>query len=135
MVELIKYFYPSQFVQANASHVTGEKSAIPTEIIISHGLAENNPNNLVIDVTLLLDKEKSQNYPYDFKLQIFGIFKVSQDENLSLEQQAMIGTQLLIGCLRERLSLLTQGGPWNQITLSFQPVSHLFSESEDKSED
>lgn len=135
MVELIKYFYPSQFVQANPSHAIDEKSSISPEIKINHGLTENNPKQLAIDVTLLLDKEKSENYPYDFKLQIFGIFKVSQDEHLSLNRQAMMGTQLLIGCLRERLSLLTQAGPWNEVTLSLQPISQLFSESEGNSKD
>jgi len=135
MVELIKYFYPRQFAYAVPSYVVGEKTSIGTEIKVNHGLAESESNKLAIEVTLLLDKENSENYPYDFQLQIFGIFKVSEDKNLSLEKQAMMGTQLLIGCLRERLSLLTQAGPWQEVTLSLQPIAHLFSEDQKASED
>lgn len=135
MVELIKYFYPSQFVHADPTHIIGEKSSTTTDLKISHGLTKKGSSQLAIDITLSLDKEKSKNYPYDFKLQIFGIFNISQDEHLSLEKQTMMGAQLLIGCLRERLSLLTQAGPWHEITLSLQPISHLFSEPEGNSED
>ncbi len=130
MVELIRYFYPSQIVHANPSHVSGEESSTAVEVTINHGLIENHPDQLAIDVTLLLDKEQSKNYPYDFQLKIFGTFNVSQDEKLSLNKQAMMGTQLLIGCLRERLSLLTQAGPWPMVTLSMQTIGHLFTESE-----
>jgi len=135
MVQLIKYFYPRQFVHAEPSYVVSEESSTATEIEINHGLTENDPSHLAVDITLFLDKEKSKNYPYDFKLQIFGIFIASQDEHLSLEKQAMVGTRLLIGCLRERLSLLTQAGPWPDVTLSLQPISHLFGESEGNFED
>lgn len=132
MPQLIKYLYPKQVVIADSSHIVGDESLPATNIAINHGLIDGSPNHLAIDITLSLDKEKSKNAAYDFELQIFGHFELSKGEQGESKKQLLIGSQLLIGCLRERLSMLTQGGPWPGVTLSIQPIGHLFNGDEEK---
>ncbi len=127
MPQLIKYFYPCQIVSADPKHIIGDESLPATKMSINHGLIDDNQSQLAIDITLSLDKEKSTNASYDFELQIFGIFMISDDEKSNLDIVSNIGSQLLIGCLRERLSMLTQAGPWPEITLSIQYTGHFFN--------
>lgn len=130
MPQLIRYFYPCQVVNADPTHVASDTSSPIVNIDISHESTKDNPNQFALDITLSLNKEKSENSAYDFKLQIFGLFLISDDERSNFKNCTLIGAELLIGCLRERLSILTQSGPWPQIMLSIQSIDHLFNNNE-----
>jgi len=121
VVSLERYFYPQQIVKANPNFKEDEESKTVTHLDIKHGSVEDQANKYVVEIVLSLDKEKSHNEQYDFLLHVFGLFDLEGHSQITPDMLSSL-TQSLIGVLRERLSLLTQGGPWRPILLSMQEL-------------
>jgi len=128
-VILEKYFYPNQVVRAIPTHdKDGDKQNNSTHINRSIEVVDSENGKFALQLDIDLDVDKSINPPYEFQLTIVGIFRVT---NLSVNQVEMrkqvfdIGTELLVGALRERVSMLTQSAPWGVFNLNVINISPI----------
>lgn len=121
-VILERYFFPTQVVKSYPNHdENGSKNKNNISFSQSINKIDSREDFYAIQVDLSLDKENSENPPYDFQLSIVGYFFVNNPElsEEKKEQSALsIGTQILIGSLRERLAILTQSAPWGVFYLN-----------------
>lgn len=124
-LRLEEYYFPIQEVVANPSfsrsgNRNGSKLRSNLTITRQNGAAGKWLVELVIDV----DQDASENPPYFFRIQAFGVFALEEGEQEALAQSAMatLGAQILVGAIRERLASLTARAPWGQFFLGIVPI-------------
>ena len=125
-VVLDKYFYPKQSV-VSLLKFDKDGSKDQSKILLKRTVTPipNRSDMYALEIEIKLDTENSINPPYDFEIVVVGYFIVadkeldsSAGENLTLNW----GSQLLIGAIRERLSMLTQSAPWGVFNINFIPI-------------
>lgn len=67
-------------------------------------------------LTLSVDLENSNNHPYNFELEVFGMAEGPGIPENSTDARAIM-FQILVGAARERLAELTGRGPWSPFLL------------------
>jgi preprotein translocase subunit SecB len=123
--KLIRYFFPVQEVQGNPEHQSENEQQTAIRISANFTSIENASRNYIVEITVQLDEDKSENPPYFFKIESFGIFEAA-DENLNDDQAKSLatttGAQILIGAIRERIATMTSRGPWGILNLNTIPL-------------
>lgn len=135
-LQVERYYFLRQSVIANPDHdANGRKDGSDFKSEVNVNPIAGETLSLAISVTLFLDEETSENPPYFFHIQAFGIF--SQVPNLPTEvaqllatfpaeaaQQlaAKTGIRILVGAIRERLADLTCRAPWGIFMLGSIPL-------------
>jgi len=132
-VLLENIFFPHQEVRANPAHdMEGNRHG--SQITLNHAVSamEGRNDALGIEITIALDEINSDNPPYFFTVSAFGILALgkdvkSLDEN---ERQSIdvMGTQILVGSIRERLASMTSRAPWGSFTLGIIPIKPQLQE-------
>lgn len=114
---LREYYFPIQIAQAN-SEFDPQSDLHNTKIKLSFNFfkADEGDHIWLADMSVETDKEESENPPYFFKIQAFGVFKSDDEagEQIILSEGQIACKQILTGAIRERLADLTSRGPWGQ---------------------
>jgi len=136
-LQLERYFFTHQEVVANPDHIAnGRKDGSQLKSEVNANLVEGRSNAFAVSVRVFLDNESSDNPPYFFHIEAFGIFVLASDLPSEASQQlATTSGAILIGAIRERLADLTSRGPWGGFMIPPIPVefqaSAIRSESND----
>ena len=117
-VKLVKYFFPETSVKASQDHDT-EGRIDSTEQSVSVEIVEipSMDNQHTVKVRLISDDEGSENAPYSYQIEAFGIFEAASTESEELleaykENFQPVAVQILFGAIREHLATVTARGPW-----------------------
>jgi preprotein translocase subunit SecB len=134
-LRLERYFFPHQEVRANPAHERGGKLHNQVNVNAGVGAVEGRKGAFAIDLTISLDEDKSENPPYFFTINAFGILVAEGDSDIANAQELarLIGSQLLIGAARERLADLTARGPWGQFLLNLVRRFEMVEEAQNSS--
>lgn len=125
-VSLERYFFTTQSVIANPDHdINNEFTKFHLKIENNLSLLPEQNNRYGIEVTVTLDKENSNNAPYDVNVTAFGVIQVIDDKTDQNEIDYLLkisGPQMMIGVIRERIAEMTSRGPWPTAHLNFIPI-------------
>lgn len=133
-IKLNTYFFVKQSIEANPNFDDTKTSNIKNEV--SSFLRQNDQENKYYCTVLLdINEEESDNFPYKYSIEIFGVFSIQNksNNNLHMEMIRDQGTMLLIGAMREKIANATALGPWDKYVMDFFPidqVQHYVSKSE-----
>lgn len=123
-VQIDKYFFISQEIEANTEHDPSEELDILTDVTESfHDIKTR--ESFAVELSISSNSDKSTNLPYHFKIRAFGFFTITADEfedDKAAITCAILGREILMGAIRERLVSLSSRGPWNPICLSIYEV-------------
>ena len=125
-VSLERYFFTVQSVIANPDH-DANNAATRVHLKIENSLSPvpQQKDRFGIEVSVSLDKENSNNAPYDIRVTAFGIIKIIDGETGQNEIDYLLkvaGAQMMIGIIRERIAEMTSRGPWPITHLNFVPI-------------
>lgn len=126
-LQLKDYFFIHQFVEPNPLFDI-EKNADFVNNVSSFIRKDENTNTYNLQVDIDLNEQESKNVSYRYKFKIFGIFSITdktKDQRIQFQIARDQGTSLLIGAIRERLSLLTSSGPYTNYVLDFVPLDKI----------
>lgn len=116
--QLERYFYPRQEVRANPLHDKSQETKTASEIVFEIGKDPGIPRALNVTCRLTIDLASSVNPPYDFALEVFGIFIGDRDiQDSDKIKLAHFEVPALVGAIRERLAEMTSRAPWGPLTL------------------
>ncbi len=125
MLQLEKYFYPNIFIKADPEFKPGKKE-FSGKLDVKTKLNSLSKEERKWEVSLKM-KAVPQDHPipYQFELEVVGIFKVSPDfpEKEMEELVRMAGSSMLYSAAREFLLLITSRGPFGGValpTITFQ---------------
>ncbi len=125
-VSLERYFFTTQSVIANPDHDTNNGfTKFHLKIENNLSLLPEQNNRYGIEVNVSLDKENSNNAPYDVNVTAFGVIQVIDDTIDQNEIDYLLkvsGPQMMIGVIRERIAEMTSRGPWPTAHLNFIPI-------------
>lgn len=125
-VSLERYFFTTQSVIANPDHdINNGFTKFHLKIENNLSLLSEQNNRYGIEVTVSLDKENSNNAPYDVNVTAFGVIQVIDDKTDQNEIDYLLkvsGPQMMIGVIRERIAEMTSRGPWPTAHLNFIPI-------------
>lgn len=125
-VSLEHYFFTTQSVIANPEHdINNSSTKFHLKIENNLSLLPEQSNRYGIEVTVSLDKENSNNAPYDVNVTAFGVIQVIDDKTDPNEIDFLLnvsGPQMMIGVIRERIAEMTSRGPWPTAHLNFIPI-------------
>jgi preprotein translocase subunit SecB len=125
-VSLERYFFTTQSVIANPDHdINNGFTKFHLKIENNLSLLSELNNRYGIEVTVSLDKENSNNAPYDVNVTAFGVIEVIDDKIDQNEIDYLLkvsGPQMMIGVIRERIAEMTSRGPWPTAHLNFIPI-------------
>jgi preprotein translocase subunit SecB len=125
-VSLERYFFTTQSVIANPDHdINSGFTKFHLKIENNLSLLPEQNNRYGIEVTVSLDKENSNNAPYDVNVTAFGVIQVIDDKTDQNEIDYLLkvlGPQMMIGVIRERIAEMTSRGPWPTAHLNFIPI-------------
>lgn len=136
-VDLIQYFFPETFVRAvpdhdrtgtstgTVQHLTHQIEELPTETL-QHG----------VSVRISTDDEKSENQPYSYIVEAYGIFKptlTESDQEIEdyRKNVEIVGIQILLGAIREHLAGVTARSPWSTFIMG---TANLMPKAETKND-
>ena len=123
---LNNYFFTHQEAIANPEHKQGEKHESKMHFDINAVVSTiEEGNTYTLEVTTVINAEKSVNPSYFIKISVFGIIDVTQDL-VSEEIETLLntsGSQILIGAIRERIADLTSRGPWPTSFIDFVKIN------------
>lgn len=121
MLGINHYFFPEVVVRANQSYdPAGNRRG--TNVDLDHKLEPipNEQGKFGLSVTVASKDEDSENQPYYFKIQVYGILEIVDKGKDDEEQKAIVvtlGLPILIGAIREQLASVTSRGPWGNFLL------------------
>lgn len=125
-VSLERYFFTTQLVIANPDHdINNDSTKFHLKIESNLSVLPEQIGRYGVEVTVSLDKENSNNPPYDVTVTAFGVIQIIDDK---IDQNAIdyllqvSGPQLMIGVIRERIAEMTSRGPWPTTHLNFIPI-------------
>ncbi len=127
-LQLERYFFTEQYISANQEfNQDTENNPINIEQTINSDFSKTDEEEkYFISAEISLNREKSSNPPYFFKISVFGIISIRDKDTPNEVIESMIrtsGTQLVIGAVRERLAEMSSRGPWGMIHMDFIPIS------------
>jgi len=119
------YFFPHQEVRANPEHdPNGTRPDNRLNTSSNLVALEGRPEAVGIEAYLSLNEGQSQNPPYFFTINAFGVLTTDLEITDQLRAQAAgLGFHLLIGAIRERLATLTSRAPWGTFILPPIPLT------------
>jgi preprotein translocase subunit SecB len=123
-LQLERYFFPVQRVEANPDHNPNEPIDIKSKVDFNIGEVPEQKGLYAVELTLNSTVE-SINPSYTYTIVGFALLRASDQtlpESDLKAAAASLGTNLLVGVARERLNDLTARGPWPTVTLNFVPV-------------
>jgi preprotein translocase subunit SecB len=125
-VSLERYFFTTQQVIANPEYdINNDSTKFHLKIESNLSSLPDQSNRYGIEVTITLDKENSNNAPYDVTVIAFGEIKLVDDKADQNEIDRLLnvsGSQIMIGVIRERIAEMTSRGPWPTTHLNFVPI-------------
>lgn len=125
-LRLRDYFFTRVNVESNPQYLYEESTTV-TDRVRAFIRKQDEDRVYSCTVRLELDDDNSQNFPYKYHFEIFGIFEGAEGETEKIISQIAReqGTSLLIGAIREKLSSLTGDGPWPRFVLNFIPLANI----------
>jgi len=133
-VLLERYFFTTQSVIANPDHeINNGSTKFHLKIDNNFTSLPEQNNRYGIEVTVSLDKENSNNAPYDVTVTAFGVIQVidAQIEQNEIDYLLKVSApQMMIGVIRERIAEMTSRGPWPTAHLNFIPMQINIAQAE-----
>lgn len=125
--QLENYFFTHQEVRANPDHdPDGNRRGSCISPLLNKTEIEGRPNAVGLEVSITLDESQSNNPPYFFTVTAFGVLVTDLEITDQLRDQAVVlGIDLLIGAIRERVATLTSRAPWGAFVLGPIPPGRL----------
>lgn len=123
-LQLERYFFPVQRVEANPDHDPNKSTDIKSKVDFNIGEVPDQKGLYAVELTLSSTSE-SVNPSYNYTIVGFALLRANDQtipESDLKSAAASLGTNLLVGVARERLNELTARGPWPTVTLNFVPV-------------
>lgn len=120
-LQLERYFFPVQRVEANPNHNPNELVDIKSRVDFNVGKVPEQRGLYAVELTLS-SSEESVNPSYNYTIVGFALLRASDltmSDDDSKAAALELGRNLLIGVVRERLNELTARGPWPTVTLNF----------------
>jgi preprotein translocase subunit SecB len=133
-LQLKGYFFIDQTVIANSDFLPENPSEVSQSISARVHKTENKDDEFFCMLSVKSNLAESKNYPYRFDISIFGTFIVQAGipAQSAVQMVKEIGAALLVGAIRERLSVLMAGGPWIGSLLPIVPLTEIeFADNSD----
>ena len=117
-VKVVQYFFPESSVKARQDHdpngiSNGTKQKL--SLNINEIPSENNMHGVMVRLSSIDDE--SENLPYSYSIETYGIFEPNDKSTDDLIQDyksniKVVSLQILVGAIREHLASITSRGPW-----------------------
>ena len=127
---LVDLFFPVQEVAALPTYdVAGDRAG--TQLHFDHALeklpkAEGQKPTFAIRVKVESKDAESVNAPYHFVIEAYGIVRMDSsvgDDAADSSAATVLGLQVVIGAIRERLADLTSRAPWGRFLMNVVMLS------------
>lgn len=126
-LQLERYFFPVQKVEANPTHDPNLPSENKSKLDVNVGKVEEQVGAYAVELTLSSSVD-SINGSYTYTIMAFALLRATDntvpDSELS-GAAANFGASILVGVVRERLAELTSRGPWPTVILNAVPLNIL----------
>ncbi|MFZ5510782.1 MAG: hypothetical protein ACOZCP_12085 [Pseudomonadota bacterium] len=127
-LRLEQYFFTEIQVRANPDFKpAGTLVGSHVDVRSNAGVIEDRTDHYFVDCVVSLDETKSENPPYFFRVNAFGILNASDpDLTDDVAKQHLVrsaGAQVLIGAIRELVAELTSRGPWGVFVVPIIPIA------------
>lgn len=133
-LQLERYFFPVQRVEANPDHNPNEPIDIKSKVDFNIGEVPEQKGLYAAELTLSSTAE-SVNPSYSYTIVGFALLRANDQTTPESDLKAAaanLGSNLLVGVARERLNELTARGPWPTVTLNFVPVIFTSNQQTEK---
>jgi len=136
-LQLKEYFFPRQRVDANPNHDPAADIKVILDMRLDFNRVESASSDYGLSLTVDLDEDSSQNHPYGFSMQVFGVLSANDDvtEDVARAFGETQIAQMLIGAVREHLATLTARGPWGPYFMELIPIKPKVEDAESDQSD
>jgi len=129
-LQLLRYFVPEIACTANKEFNVEKDVEVSMDqfqvlVELSRSEEEEEQNSWLLDMAVIQQIGPKQNFPYEFKLNIVGIFSCKKELPNGIDEERFVkvnGASILYGVAREIVRSTTANGPWSELivpTVSF----------------
>lgn len=132
-LQLERYFFPVQKVEANPTHDPNLPIDSKSKIDVNVGEVEEQAGAYAVELTLSSSAD-SVNESYTYTIMAFALLRATDNTIPASELLAAassFGASILVGVARERLAELTSRGPWPTVILNAVPLNILSPQQTD----
>lgn len=123
-LELASYTVPETYCRANRDNAYSERDRAPlVKTLVSH-IYDENDVEVAVSLNVTNKDDITEEDPYEFELEVFGVFKVELDEGESLSNIEKFYAGLVVNAAnilysgaRDHLHTLTGKAPFGAIIL------------------
>lgn len=126
-LQLERYFFPVQKVEANPAHDPNSPIDIQSKLDVNAGEVKEQVGVYAVELTLSSTVD-SVNASYTYTIMAFALLRATDNTIPASELTAAaanFGASILVGVTRERLAELTSRGPWPTVMLNAVPLNIL----------